>query len=322
MPWAAESAEPAGPVNRGAPVNGGAGPARAHRVAAIHLPGGGPWAGHVPGAAMAPAATPHLPGNGAFAAYEAPGDVADLLPPVRYGPPQQVGRGQRQPGQEWAEPVGNTANAARPGRAASPPRRRRALALAALVIAVGVSVILPVAGTVVVLAVMALLRAGDRAHNGLALRRSVRGPRATDALVVALSAPWTLARSILVTVLMAPFSLFIAAVLAVAAIIVMRGTQVQVIGAYAAGVFMAFSCLGPGSPAPRRQLNRVFNAVTPTRLVATAATMVLGSLAAALVSLAMIKAPVYWPVPDPGGLLAHLPGAGLFHGMVPRLRDL
>ena len=188
------------------------------------------------------------------------------------------------------------------------------LSLAALVMAVGASVILPVAGTVLMLAVIALLRAGDRAQSGLAVRRSVRGPRATDALVVALSAPWTLARSILVALLVAPLAFFLAGVAAVAAIIAARGAQLQVIGAYAAGVFTAVSCLGPGSRAPRRQLNRVFNAIAPTRLAAAAATIVLGSLAAALVSLAMIKAPAYWPAPDPHSLLAHLPGAGLLHG--------
>ena len=100
----------------------------------------------------------------------------------------------------------------------------------------------------------------------------------------------------------------------------MRGSQLPVVGAYAAGVFTALNCLGPGSRAPRRQLNRVFNAIAPTRLAGAAATIVLGALAAALVSLAMIKAPVYWPVRDPHGLFGQVPGAGLFHGAVLRLR--
>jgi hypothetical protein len=168
--------------------------------------------------------------------------------------------------------------------------------------------------------VIALLRAGDRAQSGLAVRRSVRGPRASDVLVVALSAPWALARSVLVALLVAPFAFAVAAVVAVVAVIAARGTQLPVIGAYAAGVFTVLSCLGPGSRAPRRQLNRVFNAIAPTRLAAAAAAIVLGSLAAALVSLAMIRAPVFWPVPDPHSLLAHLPGARLLHGTVVRLR--
>jgi protein kinase-like protein len=259
----------------------------------------------------------HPPANGAARAYETPAQVADLLPPVRY-PPPGAGRVQPGAGPGPAQPAGSPPT---PGPA-SAPRRHRMLAFAALVMAVGIAVILPVAGTVAVLGVIALLRAGDRAQSGLEVRRSVRGRRATDALVVALSAPWTLARSVLVTMLVLPLSLLVAGAVAVAGVIVMRGTQLQLIGAYVAGLFVAVSWLGAGSRAARRQLNRVFNAIAPTRLAALATTIVLGSLAAALVSLAMIKAPVYWPVPDPHALLAHLPGAGLFHGTVAKLRHV
>jgi predicted Ser/Thr protein kinase len=311
-----------GPVV-GGPLVGAAAPTR--QVAGIGLPGAGPWAGSGPGAAVGHTETGHHPGSGAAtaygapaaSAYETPADVADLLPPVRYAPPPEAGRRRPPPEQDWAQP---SAGAARRGRAPSAPHRHRMLALAALVTAVGLSVILPVAGTVLALASIALLRGGDRAQNGLAVRRSVRGPRATDALVIALSAPWTLARSILVTLLVAPLGLFVAGVAAVAAIIAAHGTQLPVVGAYAAGLFMALSCLGPGSRAPRRQLNRVFNAIAPTRLARVAATIILGSLAAALVSLAMIKVPVYWPVGDPLGLLTRLPGAGVFGGTLHHLR--
>ena len=40
--------------------------------------------------------------------------------------------------------------------------------------------VLPVAGLVVSLAVITLLRAADRAQSSLAVRRSVRGPRASE----------------------------------------------------------------------------------------------------------------------------------------------
>jgi len=52
------------------------------------------------------------------------------------------------------------------------------------------------------------------------------------------------------------------------------------------------------------------------------AMVVLGALAAAMVSLALLRAPVFWPVPDPTSLLAHLPGAGTAHGTFVRLRHL
>ena len=287
--------------------------------AAIPFPAAG--AGPVRGMAAASAATRHLPGDGPpITGYQAAGDVADLLPPVRYAPPRYSGpgqpqTGQPQTGQQRADPAANAADL-------PAPRRRRLLALAAFVIAVGISVILPVAGTIAVLAVIAVLRACDRAYSHLAVRRDAWGPRATDALVVALSAPWTLARSIVVTVLVTPLLLLIAGVVAVAAIMVMRGSPLPVIGAYAAGVFTALNCLGPASRGPRRQLNRVFNAMVPTRLAGAAATIILSALAAALVSLVMIKAPVYWPVPGVRSVLGHVPGGGLFHGTVLRLRHV
>src|SRR6266545_976775 len=244
------------------------------------------------------------------AAYQRPREVADLLPPVRYAPAPVGGAGQPRPaGQDLAPRDG-----ARRPRAAPAPRPHRLLAMAGLVIAVAISLVLPVAGTVAVLAVIAILRTADRARGGLAARRSARGPRVTDPFLVAASAPWGLARSVLVTLVVAPLLLFIAGVAAMALIVAMGEPHLQLTAAYAAGVFMALNCVGPASRAPRRELNRILTAVTPTRLTAAAVTLMLGAFAAAMVSLAMLKAPTFWPVPDPHSLLVHLPGAGLITG--------
>ncbi|MGE5289284.1 MAG: protein kinase domain-containing protein [Micromonosporaceae bacterium] len=254
-----------------------------------------------PGVFSAPGDT--VPGS------ERSGDVADLLPPVRYGPPRN------------GVPGGSEA-ANRGLRAARPLRPHRLLALTALVFAVGVSLVLPVAGTAVVLFLIALLRAADRAQSGLAIRRSARGPRPTDALVVVASAPWALAQSLLVTIMLAPFLLLAAGIADVALLIAMRGSPLPVIGSYGAGIFVALNCLGPGSRRPRRQLNRTFNAVAGSPLSALATTVVLAALAAAMISLALVKAPLFWPVPNPGAMLSHLPGAQVAHGTVSRLRHL
>ena len=69
--------------------------------------------------------------------------------------------------------------------------------LAVLVAAVALAVLLPVAGLIVSLAGITLLRAADRAQSALAVRRSVRGPRASDLLVVVVTAPWAVARALL-----------------------------------------------------------------------------------------------------------------------------
>ena len=326
--WQAPSAHPAAsvPLPGAGPGAGSGGRSEAAR------PGAGPRAGPAGGLSAVGAAKA---GAYQFGAYETPGDVADLLPPVRYPPPRDVPPGRPQAGQPrrrayraaaqrpaHGPAVGSAERGgypAQPGRPPLAPRRHRTLTLAVLVMAVGITVILPVAGTALVLALIAVFRAGDRAQRGLAARRSTRGPRPTDALVVVLSTPWALARSILLTMLVAPFLLLIAAVVTVVLITVMRGSQLLVVGAYGAGVFAALNCLGPGSRAPRRQLNRLFNAIAPTRLAGAAAAIMLGALAAAFVCMAMIKAPVYWPAPDPHSLLGQLPGAGLFHGAFLRL---
>jgi protein kinase-like protein len=247
--------------------------------------------------------------GGTPARGSAPGDVADLLPPVRYAAAKDAAAGQ----------AGGAPAPAPPPR----PRRHRLPALATLVIAAMLAVVAPVIGTVLVVLAVAVLRAGDRARSGLAARRAARGPRRADPLLVAVSTPWALARSLLVTVTVAPFALLISAGAALAAIIVARGSHLSLIFAYSAGLLTVLTCVGPASRGPRRQLNRAYNLIAPGRLRAATLTIVLGALAGALVSLAVLQAPLMWPVPDPGGWLAHLPGVhGLIHGTVSRLRHV
>src|SRR5208282_6862183 len=78
--------------------------------------------------------------------------------------------------------------------------------LALMVAAVALTVVLPVAGLLASLAVITLLRAADRAQNRLAVRRSVRGPQASDLLLVVVTAPLTVARALLTGILIAPLA--------------------------------------------------------------------------------------------------------------------
>jgi hypothetical protein len=112
-------------------------------------------------------------------------DFADILPPVAYPPGQPGGRQGGYPGPDdsfggrsgLAERAGGNGQASRAGedqaRAGrddpdrwTPPRRQPILVLATMVIAVSLAVILPVAGTLIALALLVLLRAGDLAHRG------------------------------------------------------------------------------------------------------------------------------------------------------------
>ena len=251
-------------------------------------------------------------------------DYADLLPPVQYAP-AAAGAAQARPAAAVAAPYGSIQGAgypAAPGRAGdtgalrpAPPTPQprsaqraqpsRLLGLAAMVIAIGVSVMLPIAGTIGALLVITLLRAGDRAQSALTVRRSVRGPSAADVLVGVVTAPWAIARSVLTLALLAPLAALVAAVTFVATLIMSPTGSVPLAGAYAAGAAVAFYGIGPASARPRRQMNRVFRAVARTRESWAVVTLVMFCLAAAAVAAACSQPPLYWP--SLSGVLPHLP---------------
>ena len=112
-------------------------------------------------------------------AYRSPAqaapDMADLLPAVDYA---------------RSRPVAGPASAAsRPDPQQPPVAGHGVVALAAVIGAIALSVLLPVAGTVLVLAVITLLRAADMAQSSLTRRRSRRGAEPSDILVVIVTAP-------------------------------------------------------------------------------------------------------------------------------------
>jgi len=249
-------------------------------------------------------------------------DVADLLPPVGYvaarsavRPPAPVNAERSAaappawpPASSRSWPANGAAGAGAPALGAR--GRLRPAGLAGCVAAVALAVLLPIAGLTVSLAGITLLRAADLAQSRLAARRSVRGPRVSDLLVVVATAPLTVARALLTEVLMAPLAFF-AGVAAYAAAIVLTHHHLTLprAGACAAGAMVAWYAIGPGSGRPRRQLNRMAAAVSRTRLAAVAVTVAAAGLAAAIVLLAVSQAPDYWPVATP-----HLPA---LHGLLP-----
>ena len=175
--------------------------------------------------------------------------------------------------------------------------------LALMVAAVALTVVLPVAGLLASLAVITLLRAADRAQSKLAVRRSVRGPRASDLLVVLVTAPLTVARALLTEVLMAPLAVIVGAAAYGLAVVFTHSMNMPRAGAYAAAAVVAWYGLGPGSGRPRRQLNRMAGAVARTRTSAAAIALGVWALAVAAVLFASSQTPYYWPAVTP-----HLPG--------------
>jgi len=254
-----------------------------------------------------------------------PAEYADLLPPVQYQP---AGGAQARPaaaapygavqGTGPAPSGGAQTPAARPApatpRAGSAERARPPglVGAAVMVIAIAVSVMLPVAGTIGALAVITLLRAGDRAQSALTVRRSVRGPSAADFLVGVVTAPWAIARSLLTLVLLAPVAAASAAIVFVGTIVLTSTNSVAMAGGYAAGAAVACYGLGPGSAAPRRQLSRIFGAVARTKGPVAVLTLVMACLAIAAVATAASQPALYWP--SLSGVLPHLPSvSSLLH---------
>jgi predicted Ser/Thr protein kinase len=224
---------------------------------------------------------------------QAAADMADLLPPVDYARPAALAaqRPQSAAPRPQEPGVGNVN-----GRAPTAPVGGLGLVgFAALVGAVALSVLLPVAGTIIALAVITLLRAADMAQTALAERRSLRGARPSDLLLVTVTAPWTVVRAVLKTVFIAPLALLVAVPAAIAAVVLVRAGTLPSALSWGAGAAVALYCLGPGSRAPRRQLRRMSTAVIRTRGVLLVACISTMALALAVVSSALSQPPLIWP---------------------------
>ena len=192
---------------------------------------------------------------------------------------------------------------------AKPPTRPNTMAgLAIMVAAVALTVVLPVAGLVLSLAVITLLRAADRAQSTLAVRRSVRGPKASDLLLVLIAAPLTVARAVLTEALMAPLALIAGAVVYGCTVVATHSLDMPRAGAYAAAAVVAWYGIGPGSGKPRRQLNRMAGVLARNRMSTAVTALAVWALAAGAVLFASSQTPYYWPAVTP-----HLPG---LHGLI------
>jgi hypothetical protein len=272
----------------------------------------------LPGAALPLAPGQPLAPKPPLAPKQAARDVADLLPPVDYTPPPGPARPAGQAGAPgpWG-PQGPKPAVPGPHDQRNPrgpddprdqldPRDQRppsrpstAAGLAVMVAAIALTVVLPVAGLVAALAVITLLRAADRAQSRLAVRRSVYGPRASDLVVVLVSAPLTVARALLTEIFMAPLALVAGTAAYGLAVVFTHSMNMPRAGAYAAAAVVAWYGLGPGSGRPRRQLNRMAGAVARTPASAAVVALAVWGVAAAAVLFARSQPPYYWPVTQP-----------------------
>jgi hypothetical protein len=214
---------------------------------------------------------------------QAAADMADLLPAVDYAR-QQAGL-----------PTDRPSRPAMADRPEPPVAGHGVVALAVVIGAIALSVLLPVAGTVLVLAVITLLRAADTAQAALTRRRNRRGMAPGDILVVIMTAPWTIAGALLKTALLAPLALIVAVPAAIASVVFAGARTLPVALSWAAGAAVAWYCVGTGSQAPRRQLRRIVTAVVPTRAAMVVACVSALALALAIVTMDISQPPLIWP---------------------------
>jgi hypothetical protein len=258
-----------------------------------------------------------------------PDDLGDVLTPVSYARREPVPPGT-------ATVTGAPRQAAPAARTRWPP----VLVVATVLMAAGVSVILPVAGTLAALALFAGLRTAGLVQRRSTARRAVRGARTMDPVVTVVTLPWFVLRALFGMLLLAPLALAAAALAAGITVAVAPGDWPYRALAYAAGALVLCYGLGPGSGMPRAQLRRVFGAIAKTRTTQLVAVLGITALALAAISAAVSAPSVFWPTVVPGGIvrfgvtylgpirrlayLAHLSGAtrlglprsGFLHGVV------
>jgi hypothetical protein len=243
------------------------------------------------------AGTRPMAGRPGEAGPVAPADFAGLLPPVQYQPVAGGHAGNGTPA--GAQPPAGTRPAAQ--RAAASPRGHAVAVAAAMLVLAGLSVILPVAGSVTALTLIILLRAGELADERATARRSARGPRASDPVLTAAAFPWYVVRALLGSALLLPFALAAAVIAGGVTILAVPGHPLPRAIGVAAGIFVAFYGLGPGSARPRRQLRRIFATVASTRLAQAAVVIGMGALALAALAAAVSWPSLYWPAMAPRG---------------------
>ena len=210
--------------------------------------------------------------------------------------------------------------AARDPRSLAPGNVHSLIGLAFTVAAAAFTVVLPVAGLLVSLAVITVLRAADIAQKQVSNRREVRGPRASDVLLVTLLTPLSVFRALLTTALLAPFSLLCGTAAWAVTMIVTKHVDDARAPAFAAAAVVVCYGVGPGSRRPRRQLRRMMGPLARTRSAATIATLATWAVAAAAVSFALSQPPYFWPVAAPvlphTAVVPHLPMLPSLHSLV------
>ncbi|MBO0837408.1 MAG: hypothetical protein J2P28_18135, partial [Actinobacteria bacterium] len=138
--------------------------------------------------------------------------------------------------------------------------------------------------------------AADLTARKLSKWRAAGGSVPGDVVsAIAFYYPWAIVRSVLRFVFLAPIALLCAGVAAMLALSAGGLSELPRAVSYAAGALVACYCLGPGSAACRRPLGRFYARVGGSAPVGTISAVGMAVIAIAVASMALTRAPGYWP---------------------------
>jgi serine/threonine protein kinase len=229
-------------------------------------------------------------------------------PPYASGPPaQQPYPSYQQPQQTHRGAAGHRPEPPQPPRAAergqgseTPARKPyglyRLCSLAALACMLGFTAILPILTLVSIVVLVLVLRAADRAAQGLESKRTRRGKSSGDVFGAVVKTPLALPRALLTTVLLTPIGLFAGAVLVLVLMVVYPDMTVVRGITYGSMAVIGLHFLGPGSVGPRRQAARIWATFLPRRELAVIVMLSLAVFAVVLFGLSAGKTPDLQPL--------------------------
>lgn len=232
-----------------------------------------------------------------------PSDVRDLLPPVSgpATPPTSAGPA------DGSGPAG----APVPGPARStldPVTSWSPLVIATVAMVVAVSVMAPIIGTGLAIALLVALRAVTITGRQLA-RRSADGRRAGPSLLGVALYPLAVFRAVVGLVLVAPVGVLAFCAVAAITIIAVPVHPLPRAVAFGAGALVAVFGLGPGSSGSRKAMAGLYTAAARTASLRTVAYVGIVAVAiwATLTAWYQSPAPAFWPVSNLHYQLVHLP---------------
>jgi serine/threonine protein kinase len=233
-----------------------------------------------------------------------PSDVRDLLPPVSgpVTPPASAGP---------ADATG-LAGAPVPAPAArgtlDPVSSWSPLVIATVAMVVAVSVMAPIIGTGLAIALLVALRAVTITGRQLA-RRAADGRRAGRSLLGVALYPLAVFRAVVGLVLVAPVGVLAFCVVAAITIIAVPVHPLPRAVAFGAGALVAVFGLGPGSSGSRKALAGLYTAAARTASLRAVAYVGIVAVAiwATVTAWYQSPAPAFWPVSNLHHQLVHLP---------------